>query len=219
MFPHREYDNRRAVLHNRVASKPAKTSELAKRIRDVRLELGLNQSEFAAEVGVSASTCSQWESGAFAPRKALLERISRAVPDQHKAYFLEYKRPKRRQSLIKDYSKMSGAELDLPEEEKFVFVRKLRSQLGHWLKNYKSVHVQVHNLGEQRYVSFSVNSPENKGVVVFLDKDLARASRTDVHASQLRGLEVDWASLLLPFGQRWASLKLLFERIEQTTPQ
>ena len=203
----------------RVASKPQKVTEFAKRIRDVRLELGLNQSEFAAEVGVSASTCSQWESGAFAPRKALLERISRAVPDQHKAYFLEYKRPKRRQSLIKDDSKMSVAELDLLEEEKVVFLRKLKGHLGPWLKNYKTVHVQVRNLAGQRFVSFSVNSPENKGVVVFLDEDLARASRTDVHASQLRGLEVDWASLLLPFGRRWASLKLLFERIEQTTPK
>jgi transcriptional regulator with XRE-family HTH domain len=219
VFPNEEHDNLELVLAHRFASKPQKVTELAKRIRDVRLEIGLNQSEFAAEVGVSSSTCSQWESGAFAPRKALLERISRAVPDQHKAYFLEYKRPRRRQSLIKDGSKMSVAELDLLEEEKVEFVRKLRSQLGHWLKNYKSVHVQVKNLAGQRFVYFSVNSPENKGVVVFLDKDLARASRTDVHASQLRGLNVDWASLLLPFGQRWASLKLLIERIEQTTPQ
>jgi transcriptional regulator with XRE-family HTH domain len=206
-------------LHNRVASKPPKTSELAKRIRDARLELGLNQSEFAAEVGVSASTCSQWESGAFAPRKAMLERISRAVPVSHKAYFHEYKRPKRRQPLLKDDSKMSAAELDLLEKEKVVFVQKLRSQLGNWLKNYKSVHVQVRNLAGQRFVSFSVNSPENKGVVVFLDEDLARARRTDVHATQLRRLDVDWASLLLPFGRRWDSLKLLIERIEQTTPQ
>jgi transcriptional regulator with XRE-family HTH domain len=58
--------------------------ELAKRIRDVRLELGLNQSQLAATVGVSTSISSQWESGAFAPRKAMLERISRAVPDRHK---------------------------------------------------------------------------------------------------------------------------------------
>jgi transcriptional regulator with XRE-family HTH domain len=219
MFRNWEYDNLEPVLPYRVTSKSPKITELARRIREVRLELGLNQTEFAAEVGVSSSTCSQWESGAFAPRKALLERISRAVPDQHKGYFVEYKRPKRRQSLIKDDAKLSGAELDLLEEEKVVFVRKLRSQLGHWLKNYKSVHVQVKNLAGQRFVSFSVNSPENKGVVVFLDKDLARASRTDIHARQLRGLEVDWASLLLPFGQRWASLKLLIERIEQTTPQ
>src|SRR5260370_41192588 len=132
MFRKWEYDNLEQVLPYRVASKSQKITELAKRIRKVRLELGLNQSEFAAEVGVSSSTCSQWESGAFAPRKALLERISRAVPDQHKGYFLEYKRPKRRQSLIKDDAKLSGADLDLLEEEKVVFVRKLRSQLGHW---------------------------------------------------------------------------------------
>jgi transcriptional regulator with XRE-family HTH domain len=206
------------VFH-RNASKLEKVNELAKRIRAVRLELGLNQSEFAAEVGVSASTCSQWESGAFAPRKVFLERISRAVPDAHKAYFLEYKRPKRRQAVLKDDSKMSAAELDLLEEEKVVFVRKLRSQIGHWLKNCRSVHVQVRNLSGQRFVSFSVNSPDNKGVVVFLDRDLARASRTDVHASELRRLDVDWASLLLPFGQRWESLKLLFKRPEQTTTQ
>jgi transcriptional regulator with XRE-family HTH domain len=211
--------NQELLLSYRVASKPQKITELAERIRDVRLELGLNQTEFAAEVGVSSSTCSQWENGTFAPRKALLERISRVVPEKHKAYFLEYKRPKRRQPLLKDSSQMSVAELDLLEEEKIVFVRKLRSQLGHWLKNCKSVHVQVTNLAGQRFVSFSVNSPENKGVVVFLDKDLARASRTDVHASQLRRLDVDWASLLLPFGQRWASLKLLFKRTEQTTSQ
>jgi hypothetical protein len=157
-------------------------------------------------------------SGGFVPRKALLERISRAVPDRHKAYFDEYKRPKRRQPVLKDDSKMSAEELDLLEKEKILFVRKLRSQIG-WLKNCKSVHVHVENHAGQRYVSFSVNSPANKGVIVFLDKDLARASRTDVHATQLRRLDVDWASLLLPFGQRWDSLKLLFKRTEQISAQ
>ena len=77
----------------------------------------------------------------------------------------------------------------------------------------------MRNLAGQRFVSFSVNSPVNKGVVVYLDKDLVRAGRTDVNASHLRRLDVDWASLLLPFGQRWASLNLLFRRNEQITPQ
>jgi transcriptional regulator with XRE-family HTH domain len=82
--------------------------ELAKRIRDVRLELGLNQNQFAAAVGVSTSTASQWESGAFAPRKAMLERISRAVPDRHKAYFLEYERLVRREPAVKNGSEMGS---------------------------------------------------------------------------------------------------------------
>ena len=96
---------------------------------------------------------------------------------------------------------MSVAELAL---------RKLRSQFGPWLENYNSVHVQVRDLAGQRIVSFSVNSSDNKGVVVFLDEDLARARRTDVHANQLRRLDVDWASLssflltsaVLQFGRR-----------------
>ncbi|RZU28925.1 hypothetical protein BDD14_6510 [Edaphobacter modestus] len=112
---------------------------------------------------------------------------------------------------------MSAAELALLEKVKSVFVRKLRNQFGPWLENYNSVHVEVRDLAGQRIVSFSVNSPDNKGVVVFLDEDLARARRTDVHANQLRSLDVDWASLLLPFGQRWGSLKLLVKRTEQTT--
>jgi DNA-binding transcriptional regulator YiaG len=61
MFLNWECDNLELILSYRVASKPQKVTEFAKRIRDVRLELGLNQSEFAAEVGVTSSTCSQWE--------------------------------------------------------------------------------------------------------------------------------------------------------------
>ena len=114
---------------------------------------------------------------------------------------------------------MSAAELALLEKVKSVFVRKLRNQFGPWLEKYNSVHVQVRDLAGQRIVSFSVNNPDNKGVVVFLDEDLARARRTDVHANQLRRLDVDWASLLLPFGQRWGSLNLLVKRTEQTTPR
>jgi transcriptional regulator with XRE-family HTH domain len=195
-----------------VDEKSGPHAELAKRIRDVRLELGLNQNQFAAAVGVSTSTASQWESGAFAPRKAMLERISRAVPDRHKAYFLEYERLVRREPAVKNGSEMGSAELDLLKEEKIAFERKLKSQIGPWLKNCKSVHVQVENCAGQRFVSFSVNSPVNKGVVVFLDKDLARASRTDVHTRQLRSLDVDWESLLLPFGRGWVNLKLRFTR-------
>jgi transcriptional regulator with XRE-family HTH domain len=219
MFRNGGHGSLELILSYPAVSKPQKLTELAKRIRDVRLELCLNQADFAAAVGVSSSTCNQWENGTFAPRKTMLERISRAVPDRHKAYFLEYERARRRQPVDKDHTKMSAAELDLLEEEKIVFVRKLRNQLGPWLKKCNSVHVQVWNLAGQRFVSFSVNSPVNKGVVVVLDKDLARASRTDVHASQLRRLDVDWASLLLPFGQRWGSLKLFFRRIDQITPQ
>jgi hypothetical protein len=107
---------------------------------------------------------------------------------------------------------MGSAELDLLEAEKIIFVRKLESEIGLWLKNYRSVHVQVENLAGQRFVSLSPNSPVNKGLVVFLDKDLARASRIDIHASQLRRVNVDWASLLIPFGQRWTTLKLLVAR-------
>jgi transcriptional regulator with XRE-family HTH domain len=195
-----------------VDERSAPHMELAKRIRDVRLELGLNQTQFAAAVGVSASTASQWESGVFAPRKAMLERISRAVPDRHKAHFLEYERPARRKPVAKGDSEMGPADLGLLTEEKIVFVRKLKNQIGPWLKSYKSVHVQVENLAGRRLVSFSVNSPVNKGVVVYLDENLARASRIDVHTRQLRRLNVDWASLLIPFGQRWANLRLLIAR-------
>jgi DNA-binding XRE family transcriptional regulator len=206
------------ILGPRVSTKPQNVNELATRIRDARLELGLNQTEFASLAGVTPSTCCQWEMGIFTPKKALLKSISRVVPERHKAYFLEYQRPKRR-SGDRGVSKMSAAERDLLEEVKVAFVRKLSGQPGPWLKRSNSVHVQVKNFAGLRFVSFSLNSPVNKGVVVYLDKDMSRASRTDVHASRLRSLDVDWASLLLPFAQRWDSLKLLFKRIEQTTPQ
>jgi transcriptional regulator with XRE-family HTH domain len=195
-----------------VDERSASHMEFAKRIRDVRLELGLNLSQFAAVVGVSTSTACQWESGAFAPRNAMLERISQAVPERYKADFVKYERSVRREPIIKNDSEMGSAELDLLEAEKIVFVRKLESEIGLWLKNYRSVHVQVENLAGQRFVSLSPNSPVNKGVVVFLHKDLARASRIDIHARQLRRLNVDWASLLIPFGQRWTTLKLLVAR-------
>jgi len=167
--------------------------ELAKRIRHARLELGLNQRQFAAAVGVSESIPSQWESGAFVPRKAILERIARVIPEKHKAYFLEFERTRRRMPLVKSAPYMSSVDLDLLEKD-------------------NSVHVGVNIVAGQRFVSFSVNSPSNKGVVVFLDQDLARARRTDVHTSQLRSLDVDWESLLLPFGRRWSRLELLFTR-------
>jgi transcriptional regulator with XRE-family HTH domain len=186
--------------------------ELAKRIRHARLELGLNQRQFAAAVGVSKSIPSQWESGAFVPRKAILERIARVVPEWHKAYFLEFERTRRRRLLVKSVPYMSSVDLDLLEKEKVVFIRKLRSQIGPWLKKYNSFHVEVNLVAGQRFVTLSFNSPSNKGVVVFLDQDLARASRTDVHASQLRSLDVDWESLLLPLGQRWSRLELQFTR-------
>jgi transcriptional regulator with XRE-family HTH domain len=186
--------------------------EIAKRIRQARSELGLNQRQFAAAVGVSKSIPSQWESGAFVPRKAILERIARVVPEWHKAYFLEFERTRRRRLLVKSVPYMSSVDLDLLEKEKVVLIRKLRSQIGPWLKKYNSFHVEVNIVAGQRFVTFSFNSPSNKGVVVFLDQDLARASRTDVHASQLRSLDVDWESLLLPLGRRWSRLELQFTR-------
>lgn len=114
---------------------------------------------------------------------------------------------------FKDHSKMSLADLSVLEEEKIAFAQRLRSQFGTRLKKYNSVHVQVRDLAGQRIVSFSVDGPDNKGVVVFLDEDLAGATRIYVHASQLRRLNVDWVTLLLPFGQRWSSLNLIFKRI------
>jgi len=119
---------------------------------------------------------------------------------------------------IKNGSKINLEELVLLEEKKIAFVRRLRNQFGPRLKKYHSVHVQVRDLDGQRIVSFSVNGPDNKGVVVFLDKDLAGATRINVHAGQLRRLNVDWVSLLLPFGQQWANLNLKFKRIGQKEP-
>lgn len=69
---------------------------------------------------------------------------------------------------IKNGSKMSLTELALLEEEKIAFIQRLRNQFGPRLKKYHSVHVQVRDLEGQRIVSFSVNGPDNKGVVVFL---------------------------------------------------
>ena len=113
--------------------------ELVKRIRHARSELGLNQGQFAAAVGVSSSIPSQWESGAFVPRKAILERIARVVPEWHKAYFLEFERTRRRMPLVKSAPYMSSVDLDLLEKEKVVFIQKLRSQIGPWLKSGNSL--------------------------------------------------------------------------------
>lgn len=195
------------------------SNDLGRRIRQVRSELGLNQTEFAAVVGVSISTMSHWESGTFVPRKSLLERIAQVVPERYKAYFLEIERPVHQKSALKNVSNVSTAELALLEQQKTIFLRRLRNQLGPRLKKWNSVHVQVMNISEQRFVSFSVNHPDNKGVIVYLDPDHVRAHRTDVHSSQFRDLHVDWASLLLPFGQRWAKLKLIFRRSDQVPLQ
>jgi transcriptional regulator with XRE-family HTH domain len=162
--------------------------ELAKRIRDVRSELGLNQSQFAAAVGVSTSIPRQWESGAFAPRKAMLERIARVVPEKTPA------------------SEAAGKEPPSHEQRR----------IGSSGKREDRLHTKVEEsdwpMAEEIQFSPCRGERCRWSTVVLLDRDLARASRTDVHTNQLRSLDVDWESLLLPFGQRWANLKLLFTR-------
>jgi DNA-binding transcriptional regulator YiaG len=62
------------------ASKSIEVNELGRRIQEVRAELGLKQIEFATLLGVSSSTMSQWESGAFAPRRIFLDHMAQVVP-------------------------------------------------------------------------------------------------------------------------------------------
>jgi transcriptional regulator with XRE-family HTH domain len=202
----------------RSAGKSLKATELGRRLQKARSELGLKQSEFANLLGVSSSTMSQWESGTFVPRDSFLERIAKVVPERHKSYFDGFERPDR-QKLAKlalgNDQHLNADEQDLLERQKTEFVRKLKHHVGPMLKTWNSVHVQVTNISEQRIISFCINHPFNKGVVVYLDRDHLRAHRTDVHASQFRNLGVDWASLLLPFGRQWAKLTLIFSRSDR----
>jgi transcriptional regulator with XRE-family HTH domain len=115
-------------IKSKIAPKSLTGDDLARRIKQARSELGLNQTEFAAVVGVSISTMSHWESGTFVPRKSLLERIAQVVPERYKAYFLEVERPVHQKSAVKNVSNLSTAELALLEQQKTVFVRKLRNQ-------------------------------------------------------------------------------------------
>jgi transcriptional regulator with XRE-family HTH domain len=206
------------VLSPQSAGKSLKGTELGRRLQKVRSELGLKQIEFANLLGVSSGTMSQWESGAFVPRKSLLERIAEVVPEHHKSYFLGLERPARQKLAQRTYPQLNDAEQDLLERQKAEFVRKLKNHVGPLLKTWNSVHIQVTNISEQRVVSFSVNHPFNKGVIVYLDRDL-RAHRTDIHASQFRNLGVDWATLLLPFGRRWTKLTLIFGQSDRLSTQ
>lgn len=50
--------------------------EIARRIREIRKNLGLNQAEFAEELGVAQGSISKWESGRETPRIENLRRIA-----------------------------------------------------------------------------------------------------------------------------------------------
>jgi transcriptional regulator with XRE-family HTH domain len=50
-------------------------AELAKRIKELRLKLGLTQEQFAARAGVTFSTVNRWESGKSKPSPLAMRRI------------------------------------------------------------------------------------------------------------------------------------------------
>jgi len=50
-------------------------NELARKIRELRSNLGLTQEQFAAKVGVTFSTVNRWESGKSKPSPLAMRQI------------------------------------------------------------------------------------------------------------------------------------------------
>lgn len=56
----------------------------SEKIKDLRVKMGLSQTEFAHEIGVTVSIVSSWERGAHRPRQA---RILRKLSELKENYF------------------------------------------------------------------------------------------------------------------------------------
>ncbi|WP_313931775.1 MULTISPECIES: helix-turn-helix domain-containing protein [Nostoc] len=54
----------------------AKQSKISKLVRDLRQELNLSQSRFAAELNVAFTTIKRWQNRRAAPSSLAMERIS-----------------------------------------------------------------------------------------------------------------------------------------------
>lgn len=52
---------------------------IGKRIRELRKAAGIKQIDFAAELGISPSVASEWESGRYEPRLSQLPGIAAAL--------------------------------------------------------------------------------------------------------------------------------------------
>lgn len=50
--------------------------QIGKLIRELRLEIGLTQEQFAAELGVTYSSMNRWENGRTQPSPLAMQRIS-----------------------------------------------------------------------------------------------------------------------------------------------
>jgi DNA-binding transcriptional regulator YiaG len=50
--------------------------QISKLIRELRLETGLTQEQFAAELGVTYSTINRWENGRSKPSPLAMQKIS-----------------------------------------------------------------------------------------------------------------------------------------------
>lgn len=64
------------LYHKEVCSLSGDTKEIGKRIKLIRKELGLNQTEFAKEIGATASAVSNWEQGLNSPNNERFKAIS-----------------------------------------------------------------------------------------------------------------------------------------------
>jgi transcriptional regulator with XRE-family HTH domain len=54
---------------------------LAKRIKDLRIKLGLTQEQFAAQIGVTFTTVNRWESGKSKPSPLALKEINKLLSE------------------------------------------------------------------------------------------------------------------------------------------
>src|SRR5262245_25184080 len=59
-------------------TRPTRADGLARRIAQVRRQLGLTQTAFAHRIGVTRGAVGRFEAGALAPRAATLDRIAEA---------------------------------------------------------------------------------------------------------------------------------------------
>ena len=67
-------------------------NEFARKIKGLRVRLGLTQEQFAAKVGVTFSTVNRWESGRSKPSPLALRRIEELKRISQKAFCEEGRR-------------------------------------------------------------------------------------------------------------------------------
>lgn len=87
-------------------------NHIAKKIRELRVAVGLSQSALAAKIKVTPNTVSRWESATYQPRIEDLEILARALGKPIWAFF-----PSEVEPATEDHQALLSATGDLPPED------------------------------------------------------------------------------------------------------